>query len=212
MSRSLFQKVLPEPLISICFPQAEGRDCLCTPCTWPRPGHRRERNALCRDPGPHWSSGFSRVGQPLPLLGLSPGVEPELLHPGFQMCWVSCDCCPTAHLLAGTKRWWEKSRCVTGLKYTTVMGLLSPPCGVCVAPARADERKCMSQPGDGHSWLHHHCWLVEVRAQVHPSLVPGEQRASGHGPGKEESAGRVTSLFLFLICGLSATADVPRHV
>lgn len=35
-------------------------------------------------------------------------------------------------------------------------------------------------------------------------------RASGHGPGGGESAGRVTGLLLFLFCGPPATADFPR--
>lgn len=58
----------------------------------------------------------------------------------------------------------------------------------------------VSQPSHGHLWLHLHSQLVEEQTQGLPSQVPGEERASGHGPGGEvcwESYGLVLVPFLW---------------
>lgn len=69
-----------------------------------------------------------------------------------------------------------------------------------------------ASPGTGCDWRPCHCWLVQVRAQICPSLVPGEGGASGRGSGEEESAGRVPGLFSFPIHGLLTAVDFPRRL
>lgn len=196
--RPLLQKVFPEHLQSV-FPLSGGDwaktggqgPCLSAACPWPEAGHSREGNGLCWAAGSGWTA-----------LWEEPEEEP--LRPRFHHpCWEPCGRRPVAHLLAGrnpdvsvawgTRQQWRFIPLTRGRD-------------------RTEERECGRQPCWRTGARPCHCWLVQVRAQMRPSLVPGEGRAPGLWLWREESAGRVPGWFFFAMGGLLTAAGFPGRI